>query len=129
VGQALFETDREAWHHAAIVGHTNASKLFPFTREEGRVLQEWDVIVVSQLFGINELTGRLDKTENLMLAQRLLRFPLLQHKLQLLRNQLLTKNFTDKTSVAVTTLALLFRKDQNISQNSKELLNTTCTCP
>jgi hypothetical protein len=76
-GQALFETDREAWHHAAIVGHMNASKLFPFTREEGRVLQEWDVVVVSQLFGINELTGRLDKTENLMLAQRLLRFPLL----------------------------------------------------
>jgi hypothetical protein len=119
-GQVLFETDGETWHHAAIVGHTNASKLFPFTREEGRVLQEWDVIVVSQLFGINELTGKLDRSENLMLAQRLLHLPLLRHKLQLLRNKLLTKNFTDKMSIAVTTLALLFRKDQNISQKLKK---------
>jgi hypothetical protein len=84
--QALLEADKEAWHHAGIVGHTRASKLFPFTREEGRVLQEWDVVVVSQLFGINELTGMLDKTENLVLTQRLRRFPLLQHKLQVLRN-------------------------------------------
>jgi hypothetical protein len=119
---ALLEADKEAWHHAAIVGHTKASKLFPFTREEGRVLREWDVVVVSQLFGINQLTGMLDKTENLMLTQRLRQFPLLQHKLQLLRNQLLTKNFLDKTSVAVTTLALLFRKDQNISQKLKKIV-------
>jgi hypothetical protein len=86
------------------------------------VLQEWDVIVVSQLFGINELTGKLDRSENLTLAQRLLHLPLLRHKLQLLRNKLLTKNFTDKMSIAVTTLALLFRKDQNISQKLKKTL-------
>jgi hypothetical protein len=119
---ALFEADKEGWHHVAIVGHTKASKLFPFTREEGRVLQEWDVIVVSQLFGINELTGMMDKTENTALTNRLRQYPLLRHKLQLLRTQLLTKSFIDKISVAVTTLALLFRKDQNISQKLKKII-------
>jgi hypothetical protein len=28
---ALYEADKEGWHHAAIVGHTKASKLFTFT--------------------------------------------------------------------------------------------------
>jgi hypothetical protein len=119
---ALYEVDREGWHHAAIVGHSKASKLFPFTREEGRLLQEWDVIVVSQLFGVNELTGMLDKIENMTLTYRLQQHPLLRHKLQLLRAQLLTNSFIDKTSVAVTTLALLLRKDQNISQKYKKIV-------
>jgi hypothetical protein len=122
VMQALYETDREGWHHAAVVGHSKASKLFPLNREEGRLLQEWGVIVVSQLFGINELTGMLDKTENIMLMQRLQQYPLLRHKLQLLRAQLLTNSFIDKTSIAVTTLALLLRKDQNISQKYKKIV-------
>ncbi len=119
---ALYEVDKEGWHHAAIVGHTKVSKLFPFTREEGRVLQEWDVIVVSELFGINELTGMLDKTENTALTHRLWQYPLLRHKLQLLRTQLLTNSFVDKTLVVVTTLALLLRKDQNISQKFKTIV-------
>jgi hypothetical protein len=120
--QVLYETDREGWHHAAIVGHSKASKLFPLTREEGGLLQEWGVIVVSQLFGINELTGMLDKAENIMLMQRLQQYPLLRHKLQLLRVQLLTNSFIDKTSIAVNTLALLLRKDQNISQKYKKIV-------
>jgi hypothetical protein len=119
---ALYEADKEGWHHAAIVGHTKASKLFPFTREEGRVLQEWDVIIVSQLFGTNELTDMMDRTENTVLTHRLRQYPLLRHKIQLLRTQLLTKSFIDKTSVAVTTLALLLRKDQNISQKLKKII-------
>ncbi len=84
--------------------------------------QEWGVIVVSQLFGINELTGMLDKVENIMLLRRFQRYPLLRHKLQLLRAQLLTNSFTDKTSIAVTTLALLLQKDQNISQKYKKIV-------
>jgi hypothetical protein len=120
--QVLYETDKEGWHHAAVVGHSKASKLFPLNREEGRLLQEWGVIVVSQLFEINELTGMLDKAENIMLLQRLQQYPLLRHKLQLLRAQLLTNSFTDKTSIAVTTLALLLRKDQNISQKYKKIV-------
>jgi hypothetical protein len=118
----LYESDAESWHHAAIVGHSKASKLFPFTRAEGDLLQELDIIVVSQLFGTNDLTGMLDKTENTVITHRLQRHPLLRHKLHLLRAQLLNNSFTDKTSIAVTTLALLLRKDQNISQKYKKIV-------
>jgi hypothetical protein len=112
----LYEVDKDGWHHAAIVGHTKASKLFSFTSAEAMMLQEWAVIVVSQLFGMNELTGMLDKNVNAELTNRLWQYPLLRHKMQLLRTQLFNNSFVDKTSVAVTTLALLLRKDQNISQ-------------
>jgi hypothetical protein len=110
---ALYEVDKDGWHHTAIVGHTKASKLFPFIRAEAMLLREWDVIVVSQLFSTNELTGMLDKAENTVLTNRLLQYPLLRHKLQLLGAQLCNNSFVDKTSVAVTTLALFLRKDQN----------------
>jgi hypothetical protein len=113
---ALYEVDKDGWHHAAIVGHTKASKLFLFTRAEAMMLQEWDVIVISQLFSTNELTGMLDKTGNTELTNRLQQYPFLRHKLQLLRTQLLNNSFVAITSVAVTTLALLLQKDQNISQ-------------
>ncbi len=118
----LYEVDKDGWHHAAIVGHTKASKLFPFTRADAALLREWDVIVVSQLFSTNELTGMLDRAENTVLTNRLRQYPLLRHKLQLLRAQLCNNSFVDKTSVAVTTLALLFRKDQNISQKFKKII-------
>jgi hypothetical protein len=80
----LYKVDKDGWHHAAIVGHTKASKLFPFTGADAALLREWDVIVVSQLFSTNELTGMLDRAENTVLTNRL-RYPLLRHKLQLLR--------------------------------------------
>jgi hypothetical protein len=57
----LYEVDKDGWQHAAIIGHTKASKLFPFTTAEAALLQEWDVIVVSQLFSTNDLTGMLDR--------------------------------------------------------------------
>jgi hypothetical protein len=117
---ALYEVDKDGWHHAAIIGHTKASKLFPFTMAEAALLQEWDVIAVSQLFSTNDLTGMLDKTENAALTDRLQQYPRLRHKLHLLRTQLCTNSFIDKTSVAVTTLALLFLNDQKISQKLKK---------
>jgi hypothetical protein len=118
----LYEVDKDGWHHAAIVGHTKSSKLFPFTRADAMLLQEWDVIVVSQLFGTNELTGMLNRAENTVVTNRLWQYPLLRHKPQLLRAQLCNNSFVDKTSVAVTTLALLFQKDQNISQKFKKVI-------
>jgi hypothetical protein len=64
----------------------------------------------------------LDKSENTELIHRLRQYPLLRHKIQLLRTQLLTYSFVDKTSVAITTLALLLPKDQNISQKFKKTI-------
>jgi hypothetical protein len=118
----LYEVDKDGWHHAPIFGHTKASLLYPFTMAEAELLWGWDIIVVSQLFNTNELTGMLDRSENDALAGRLQQYPLLRHKLHLLTGQLRNRSFLDKTSVAVSTLALLFRKDSNISQTYKKIL-------
>jgi hypothetical protein len=64
----------------------------------------------------------LDRQENEALTHRLQHYLFLNHKLQLLRSQLHHNNFLDKTSVAVSTLALLFRKEHNISQTYKKVL-------
>jgi hypothetical protein len=123
----LYEVDKDGWHHAAIIGHTKASILYPFTVAEAEVLQEWDVVVASQLFKTNDLTGMLDRSENDVLANRLQHYHLLRHKLHLLFAQLHSNNFLEKTSVGVSTLALLFRKDQNISQKyKKNFSDITC---
>ncbi len=119
---SLYEVDKDGWHYAAIFGHTKASMLYPFTMAEAELLWGWDSIVVSQLFNTNDLTGMLDRDENDVLAGRLQQYPLLRHKLHLLAAQLSRNNFLDKASVGVTTLALLFIKDQNISQRYKKLL-------
>jgi hypothetical protein len=91
---------------------------------EAEFLRGWDIFVVSQIFNTNELTGMLDRAENDVLANRLQQYPLLRHKLRLLAAQLRSNNFLDKTSGGVTTLALLFRKDQNISQKYKKASQT-----
>ncbi len=120
----LYEVDKDGWHNAAIFGQTKASKLYPFTMAEAELLRDWDVVVISQLFNTNALTGMLDRSKNYVLANRLQHCPLLRHKLYLLFVQLRSNIFLDKTSVAVTTLALLFRKDQNISQKYKKTSQT-----
>jgi hypothetical protein len=43
----IYEMDKDGWHHAAIHGQTKASKLFP------ALLQDWNVLVVLQLFNNN----------------------------------------------------------------------------
>jgi hypothetical protein len=93
---------------------------------EAELLWGWGIIVVSQLFNTNDLAEMLDRAENERLAGRLQQYPLLRHKLHLLATQLRSNNFLDKTSVGVTTLALLFRKDQNRSQKYKKFLDTIC---
>jgi hypothetical protein len=118
----LYEVDKDGWHHAPIFGHSKASLLYPLTMAEAEMLWGWGIIVVSQLFNTNDLTGMLDRSENDVLAGRLQQYPLLRHKLHLLTGQLRNRSFLDKTSVAVSTLALLFRKDFNISQTYKKIL-------
>jgi hypothetical protein len=85
---ALYEKHKNYWNYAAIVGHTQTSKLFPLNSAEVSLLKEWDIVVVVQLFAINELTGKLDKEENEPLKQRLQAHPSLSNKLGLLRTQL-----------------------------------------
>jgi hypothetical protein len=63
--------DKDGWHHAAILGQTKASKLFP------ALLQDWDVLVLLQLNNNNELTGMLDRLESETLANRVQHYSLL----------------------------------------------------
>jgi hypothetical protein len=54
---AFYETTRDLWHTAAINGHTNFSKVFPLSSAEGTLLAEREILTVSQLLEINDLTG------------------------------------------------------------------------
>jgi hypothetical protein len=119
---AMYEVDKDGWHHATIIGHTKASTLFPFTMVEAALLQEWDVLLYHNSFAQMISQECLIDQKNTALTNRLQQYPWLRHKLHLLRGQLQNNNFLDKTSVAVTTLALLFIKDQNVSQKFKKLL-------
>jgi hypothetical protein len=95
----IYEMDKDGWHHAAIYGHSKAGKLYPLTMAEAELLWGWGIIVVSQLFNTNDLTGMLDRADNDRLAERLQQYPLLRHKLRLLATQLRSNNFLDKMSV------------------------------
>lgn len=64
---------------AAIYGHTKQSKLFPITTAEAALLRDWDILVVSQLFNRNELTGMLDRLKNNTLYTRLQPYPMLKY--------------------------------------------------
>jgi hypothetical protein len=66
-----YESDKDHWHYAAIVGHTQTSKHFPLNSAEVALLKEWNIVVVAQLFDIDELTGKLEREENIHLKQRL----------------------------------------------------------
>jgi hypothetical protein len=80
---ALYDKHKDYWHYAAIVGHTQTSKLFPLNNAEVSLLKEWDIVVVAQLFAINELTGKLDNEENEPLKQWLQAHPSLRNNLGL----------------------------------------------
>ncbi len=78
---SLYEVNKDGWHHAAIFGHTKASVLYPFTMVEAELLWGWDIIVVSQLFNTNDLTGMLNRAENDVLVGRLQQYPLQQKEM------------------------------------------------
>ncbi len=42
----IYEMDKDGWHHAAIYGHSKASKLYPLTTAEAELLWGWGFIVV-----------------------------------------------------------------------------------
>jgi hypothetical protein len=123
----IYKTTKDSPHNAAIIGHTQMSKLFSLNSAGIVLLQERDMIVVSQLFATNDLTGMLDGQENEILINRIQHYPFLTHKLQFLRFQLCHHNLLDKILVAVSTLALLFKKEHNISQCIRK--NSEATTP
>jgi hypothetical protein len=80
---ASYETTRDLWHTAAINGLTNFSKVFLLSFAEGVLLADREILTVSQLLEINDLTGPLTTDENRALFEERAIFPHLQHKLRL----------------------------------------------
>lgn len=53
------EKSSEGWRVAAIAGHSLATGLLRFSRMEGDILKENGIYMVQDLFGVNDLTGKL----------------------------------------------------------------------
>jgi hypothetical protein len=111
------ENDSRDWHCAAIYGHTKQSKLFPLTGAEYGILEEMDVRTVSQIYGINDLTGDLDVSENEALIQAL-PTPLLQFKIRELVKALRHLPRRDKRHVTRSQATNLFNQDSNMSRTN-----------
>ncbi len=100
----------------AINGHTNFSKVFPLSSAEGILLAEREILTVSQLLEINDLTGRLTTDENRVLFEELAIFPHLQHKLRLFVRVFHRGPIVDKLVCPVTAASSLFPVEKNLSQ-------------
>jgi hypothetical protein len=77
-----YETARESWHVAAVIGHTRSSKIFPFSAMDANMLQTRNILTISQRLVVNDLTVTTD--ENRALFDELATFHQLQYKLRLL---------------------------------------------
>jgi hypothetical protein len=97
-------------------GHTNFSKVFPLTHAEGMLLVEREILTVSQLLEINDLTGRLTTDENRALFKELAIFPHLQHKLHFFARNFRRGPIVDKMVCPVTAGSSLFLVEKNLSQ-------------
>jgi hypothetical protein len=67
-------------------------KIFLLCSAEATVLHKWGMLSMSQLFGTNDLTDRLDSTNKKALNQEVVHHPPLPHKLQLLCSMLCPLN-------------------------------------
>ncbi len=119
---ASHETTRDLWHNAAINGHTNFSKVFPLSSAEGTLLADREILTVSQLLEINDLTGRLTTYENRALFEELAIFPHLQHKLRLFVRVFRRGPIVDKLVCPVTAASSLFLVEKNLSQIFRQQL-------
>jgi hypothetical protein len=115
------ENNYEDWHCSAIYGHTKSSKLYPFSRADQAYLESIHVRTVSQLYAINDLTGTIDRTENVDLIQAI-PMPVLRHKLRELHRALKNLPRIGKTHVITTTCEYLFRQPRNLSSIFKKVI-------
>jgi hypothetical protein len=91
------------------------------------LLREKSLHTVSQLLGVNDLTGRLTIDENRLLLTDLTPYPQLQHKLHLLIHALRRAPVVDKFVIQTTTASSLFCLDKNLSHTSRNSSGINCT--
>jgi hypothetical protein len=64
---ATYKTAGEPRHAAAIIGHTQSSKVFLFSTLDANTLQTRNICTISQLLEVDDLTGRLTIDEKRVL--------------------------------------------------------------
>ncbi|OBQ34618.1 MAG: hypothetical protein AN484_26585, partial [Aphanizomenon flos-aquae WA102] len=98
-----------------IYGHSQESKIFPFTRLEHEILKTQGASTVSILFQEQE-NGEISPEENTILFQALDNYPAIQHKVRLLHRALRRKRFRGREHTNTTTATDLFHQPKNMSQ-------------
>ena len=63
------ETDKKTWSAAPILGHTKTNPIYRISLAEGLELCRDGYTFVAQLFGMDELTDKIDKNSNASLHQ------------------------------------------------------------
>jgi hypothetical protein len=75
----IYGTAREPWHVAAVIGHMHSSKIYPFLAMDAIMLQTKNILIISQLLEVDDLTGRQTTDEYRALFYELAAFPQLQY--------------------------------------------------
>jgi hypothetical protein len=90
------------------------------TRTDYETLQTHQLNTVSQLLAINELTGDLDRSENVEVFQALHQTPLLQLKLRELIKTLRNLPVRGKQPILQTTASIVFHQEKTLSSINKK---------
>jgi hypothetical protein len=104
----------------SLTGHTNSSKIFPFSAMDANMLQIKNILTISQHLEIDDLTGRLTTDENRALFDELPAFPQLQYKLRLLLRTMCRVPVADIFMAHNNMAFSLFCLDRNLSQIFKK---------
>ena len=114
VGDLLImqETNLDAWGSSAIIGHSLASKIFPFSPVDKVDLANADIRTVSQLFLPND-NGTLSRVVRANIPH--IQSPRLIYKLNLLANAARKFNYVEIFPSARTILSTLMDSPRNIS--------------
>jgi hypothetical protein len=59
-----YEKSREGWMSGSIAGNNMSLPIYRITPAEGVVLHNYGIYRVAQLFGVNDLNGRIDPNTN-----------------------------------------------------------------
>jgi len=87
------ETDKRTWSAAPILGHSRTNPIYRISVAEGLELYRGGLTFVAQLFGMDELTGKIDRNSNASL------------------HQIANRNLVQKCKALRSRLALLVSRD------------------
>jgi hypothetical protein len=96
-----YEKSREGWMSGSIAGNNMSLPIYRITPAEGVVLHNYGIYRVAQLFGVNDLNGRIDPNTNgseveggLFVEELVTRYPLIVIKCNSLRGTISGEGLT-----------------------------------